>query len=61
MSTTLSIGMRLMKNIMVAVEAWMDEECEGCQITLPANDGSTDGIDLLIWNEDNNYMEGERR
>lgn len=61
MNTTASIGKSLMKNIMQAVEEWMDAECEGCQITIPANDGSEDGFDLLIWNEDNNHKEGERR
>ena len=48
----MNLHKRLMKQILAAAEAWMDEECEGIQISLPPDNGSDeDWTELLLWND----------
>ena len=48
----MNLHKRLMKQILAAAEAWMDEECEGIQISLPPHNGSDeDWTELLLWND----------
>ncbi len=48
----MNLHKRLMKQILAAAEAWMDEECEGIQISLPPHNGSDeDWGELLLWND----------
>ena len=48
----INLHKRLMAQILAAAEAWMDEECEGIQISLPPHNGSDeDWNELLLWNE----------
>lgn len=48
----INLHKRLMAQILAAAEAWMDEECEGIQISLPPHNGSDeDWTEIFLWND----------